>query len=145
MKYTVKIMLQGAGCFWIPDIVLHALTRGSFSGVQVRILTILLPIVCIGWWLFDRRGKQVVAAPIRSALTAVLGIWVFGPLAMTISSTFLGGGFSQPSGSLGLVGMGTILFPLYTFMMSTYDGTLGALLIVTLSLPVIGALSSRTQ
>lgn len=142
----MKIMLQGAGCFWIPDIVLHALTRGSFSGIHVLIISILLPILCIGWLLFYCRWKDTAATPIRLALAAVLGIWFLGPLATTISSTFSGGGFSRSVGtSLGLVGIGTILFPLYTFMMSTYDGTLGALAIVTISLPVVGVFSSRKR
>ena len=135
----MKIMLQGAGWFWIPDIVVHALARGSFSGKHVLLISILLPILCIAWLFYSRR-KESAATPIRLALAAVLGIWLLGPLAIT-ASVALSGDFHQQSvgETLRFIGMGTILFPMYTFLMSAYDGTLGALLVVTVGLPAIGA------
>ena len=67
-----------------------------------------------------------------------VGIWYFGPFCMMISASFSGGGFllSEVWRSIALA---ALLFVPYTFVMSTYDATLGALLVVTIWFFVIGA------
>ena len=67
----------------------------------------------------------------------LFGIWFFGPLCMMISASFSGGGFlsTEP----WLLASAIVLFVPYTFMMSTYDGTLGALSVVTIWFFVVGA------
>lgn len=67
---------------------------------------------------------------LTAGLSAVLGIWLFGPLLMTVGFSFNGGGFAKPDG-WQLVVLGTGLFPFFTFEMSTYDGTLFAVILVT--------------
>jgi hypothetical protein len=70
------------------------------------------------------------------ALFAVLGIWIAGPSMLTFSSSFCGGGLSQPDAWRFFV-FGTLLFPLFTLVMSAYDGTFFALLLTTLLLPIL--------
>jgi len=60
----------------------------------------------------------------------LLGIWVLGPLMMTISASFSGGGFARPD-PWGMIASAIPFFIHFTWMMSAYDGTLGALVIVT--------------
>jgi hypothetical protein len=67
----------------------------------------------------------------------VFGIWLLGPLMMMISSTFGGGGFAKPQ-IWRTLGMMTLAFPISTSIGSTYDGTLGAVLLATLCLPLLG-------
>jgi hypothetical protein len=69
-------------------------------------------------------------------ILVILGIWLFGPLCMSTGWMFSGGGLAKADGWL-LVAMGTVLFPVFTFTMSAYDGTLGAVLITTVGLFII--------
>jgi hypothetical protein len=138
---ALKYVPLGGFSFWAPDVFLHWLRGYRFSGLDVLVLTVLLPIttalvVAIGWkrWLNTENRRL-------AALFALVGIWLFGPLMMSVGATFSGGGFSQPDG-WHVVFMGTSLFPVFTFMMSTYDGTLGALLLITASLPFLSTFCS---
>ena len=79
---------------------------------------------------------------LSQALFAVLGIWIAGPSMLTFSSSFCRGGLSQPDAWRFFV-FGTWLFPLFTFVMSAYDGTMFALLLTTLLLPIIA--NSRSK
>jgi uncharacterized membrane protein len=51
-----------------------------------------------------------------------------------LEQAFSGGGFMSPHAARTTVLMMLLsLFPLYTFIMATYDGSLGALLLVTVA------------
>jgi hypothetical protein len=81
----------------------------------------------------------------------LLGIWLLGGLAMTAGASFCGGGFAGPNGVMGTaIVIGMSLVPIYTFVMATYDGSLGALLMVTVILFIamllpFGRLKARPQ
>jgi hypothetical protein len=61
---------------------------------------------------------------------------------LTFSSSFCGGGLSQPDAWRFFV-FGTLLFAVFTFVMSAYDGTLFALLLATLLLPILANTRSK--
>ena len=61
---------------------------------------------------------------------------------LTFSASFCGGGLSQPDAWRFFV-FGTLLFPVFTFVMSAYDGTLFALLLATLLLPILANTRSK--
>ena len=62
------------------------------------------------------------------------GIWLLGGLFMTMGASFSGGGLVGPDGARGVVFVLLLsLFPGYTFIMATYDGSLLALLLVTVA------------
>jgi hypothetical protein len=63
---------------------------------------------------------------------------------LTVSASFFGGGLTQPDAWLFFV-FGSLLFPLFTFVMSTYDGTLFALLFVTLLLPILANFRTKVS
>ena len=69
-------------------------------------------------------SKPVATTP----LAVCVGLWALGPLAMTISATSTGGGFANEGSWLTVVAL-TSMFPLTTFMISAYDGSLGGLLL----------------
>jgi hypothetical protein len=76
----------------------------------------------------------------------ILGVWVLGGVFMTISASFSGGGFSSADGFSGGVKLALIsFFPIFTFMLSAYDGSLGALLIVTIVAVIIWFVARRRQ
>lgn len=134
MKYLFSILLA-ALLFWVPDVIVHLIKGRNFCGDDVRLITVLIPLVCImGFIVYSKLHYRRFCNP-AEAIAAIIGIWVMGPLATTIAATFSGGGFAASDISLGklLIIKGTLLFPIYTFIMSAYDGTLFALMIVTLA------------
>ena len=132
----------GAFMFWAPDFVLHAIRRDTFSGLEVLSLTLFSPsLTCLAVSL-DWRANGNSRTFLPAALSAVLGIWLLGPLMMMINASFSYGGFTQPDG-LYRVFYSTLIFPLFTFMMSAYDGTLFAVLLATLALPLMSVFLKR--
>jgi hypothetical protein len=133
-KGSMNIFIGGL-IFWVPSVLVHWIRGTRFSGFDILGLSILLPTTtCLffasHWWPWRKPGGRL-----SQGLFALLGIWLLGPLMLLISATFSGGGFSKPDGWQTFLLM-TRSFPAFTFMMSTYDGTLGALLLTTVLLPI---------
>lgn len=134
--WAVVFITLGAIAFWIPDVFLHWVRGKSFAGIDIIILTLGLPLLCIGalrlvWQLRNRRFSLRLAAG-----SMVIGIWVAGPFFMAIGWGFSGGGLAA-QGGWEYVKLGTLLFPIFTFMGATYDGSLFALGLTTLGLGLI--------
>ena len=130
LKWALIWLACGAVLFWTPDIVLHALVPGKFSGRHVLILTYGLPLVALASLLVIGRLRWIENRKVIAPF-ALLGIWLIGGFAMTISASFSGGGFATSGGWKG-VGLGAI--PPFTLMMASYDGSLAALVLTTLCL-----------
>jgi hypothetical protein len=133
----LRLMLAfaaGAFSFWLP-VVLARLVFGELGILlTVTLLTLVLPVIlCLAldflaqWWTMPRP---------KLVLAMITGIWLTGPFFMMLSLTFTRGeGFHAP-GAWSSVGLETALFPLSTFMMATYEGSLLAVLLTTLALTV---------
>lgn len=135
-------MILGGIVFWTPNIAVHWMRGYLFSYSDAIGITFLLPALAYlffhgVWWPWRKPDDRF-----SLALFAVLGIWITGPAMLTFSASFCGGGLSQP-GAWHFFVIGTLLFPLFSFVMSTYDGTLFALLIVTLLLPLLANFRPR--
>jgi len=128
--------LLGGLVFWTPNVVAHWIIAYRFSGFVVMGLSVLLPATTILFFRAFLWPSLKQESRLSRALFAVLGIWIFGPSMMTFSSSFCGGGLSQPDAWRFFV-FGTLLFPLFTLVMSAYDGTFFALLLTTLLLPIL--------
>lgn len=92
-KATLNIALIGAVAFWLPDTVVHAVSRTAFAGLQVWLLTPLMPVA-----LFATFSAVVRRTHMRAGAVAVRmlgGIWLLGGLFMCIGATF-GGGAALP-------------------------------------------------
>ena len=127
--------------FWIPSILLFAVRREDYGGSRLDSLAILvLPAVSslIVRELLYRKQQRLSRGTI--GLWMLLGIWIFGPLCTTAGATFSGGGFIQPEAWRFLL-IGILLFVPLTFMMSAYDGTLLALVGVTVWFMISGVRS----
>jgi hypothetical protein len=141
MKHLIqflKVSVTGALLFWFPSILLHMIRGDKFSGIDIIILTILLPVTSctfLSVTVVRFKGFHHKFSP----LFTLFGIWFFGPICMVIESTFLGKGLLESEGWY-LAGVGTLLFPIFTFLMSTYDGMLGAVLFTTLGLVMMQTL-----
>jgi hypothetical protein len=129
-------MLLGGIVFWAPNIAVHWMTGYRFSYSDAIGVTFLLPAATYLFFRLVFWPWRKLEDRLPPALFAVLGIWITGPAMLTFSASFCGGGLTQPDAWHFFV-FGTLLFPLFTFVMSTYDGTLFALLLVTLLLPIL--------
>lgn len=128
-------MLLGGIVFWTPNVAVHWVRGYRFTVYDAIALALILPVLTYLFFrvLWSMVGKQ--GSRLSSALFAVLGIWIAGPSMLTFSETFCGGGLSQP-GAWHFFVFGTLLFPLFTLILSTYDGALFAVLLATVLLPV---------
>jgi hypothetical protein len=129
--------------FWSLDFAIHWHYGLAFGREGARLATALLPIstsIVVTWVLVmmrspARQGEERISLLIGSFF-GVCGIWVTGPVCMTINSTLTGGGFATAEGWV-VPTLGTVLWPIFGFMMAAYDGSLFALLIITVLLPLI--------
>lgn len=142
--HALKLMALGAVSFWTPDIVWHAIRGPEFGKFDVLAMTILMPstLTCIYFLL----RKRLAPTPHRNVgLPLMLGIWTLGMFFMDIAATVSGGGFVGPYPWDGVIASlsGLLLFP--TFVMATYDGSLGALVVATLAAIVIAVSRRRKQ
>jgi hypothetical protein len=134
--------LLGGLVFWTPNVVVHWIIAYRFSGFVVLGLTVLLPLTTILFFRTFLWPSMLLESRLSQAVIAVLGIWITGPSMLTFSSSFCGGGLSQPDAWRFFV-FGTLLFPLFTLVMSAFDGTFFALLLTTVLLPVLANSGSR--
>jgi len=126
--------LLGGLVFWTPNVVVHWIVAYRFSGFVVIGLTALLPATTVLFFRTFLWPSLLQESRLSQAVFAVLGIWITGPSMLTFSSSFCGGGLSQPEAWRFFV-FGTLLFPLFTLVMSAFDGTFFALLLTTVVLP----------
>lgn len=134
--------LLGGLVFWTPNIIVHWIVAYRFSGFVVIGLTVLLPVTTILFFRTFLRPSLLQKSRLSRSIFAVLGIWITGPSMLTFSSSFCGGGLSQPDAWRFFV-FGTLLFPLFTLVMSAFDGTFFALLLTTVLLPILAGSRSR--
>lgn len=138
--------LIGAVGFWCPDVIQHALRGQRFSGSDVLRISYVCPVVLIVTYgavmLWTRRQGR--ACPVSKGMLA--GIWALGPAAMVITGTFNLGVFASWDGFVrGVVILAacTVLCPIASWIMATYDGSLLALMAVSVFLSVAFAFERR--
>src|SRR5580693_5204982 len=133
---AIMHILLGGIVFWAPNIAVHWMTGYRFSYSDAIGVTFLLPAATYLFFRLVFWPWRKLEDRLPPALFAVLGIWITGPAMLTFSASFCGGGLTQPDAWHFFV-FGTLLFPVFTLVMSTYDGTLFALLLATLLLPIL--------
>jgi hypothetical protein len=113
----------GAAC-WLPSILLHFI--GEFNGPDALMLTLLMPAVALiaVWLAWVHRGLRSAWNP----GSVLLGMWSLGPFAILINFTAAGGGYAGQQSVLELLQL-AIMFPVTTWMMAAYDGSIGGLML----------------
>jgi len=136
------LFFLGAIAFWLPEILLYGIERHEPG---VRLITLLLPCTLLVAYVaavLIRRDRESMPS---AAIFMLLGVWFLGTLAISIGQSFLGGGFSRdPHSTLLGVLLGTLV-PIYAFIAATYDGSLGALIAVSVLMPLLHVLFERTN
>lgn len=130
-RLALMFAIAGALSFWLPDLAIHVNAAQNFGSPQVRLITILLPAMFLVAYVVARRvGVKRDFKWVGVAM--LLGVWLAGGVFMTLSATASGGGFAG-TGVLGaLLIMVISVIPIVTFILAASDGSLFALLAVTL-------------
>jgi hypothetical protein len=90
-----------------------------------------MPLTLLGIFIGTKRANKG-DSPRRIGLPMLAGVWLLGGFFMVIGASFSGGGFMMAGGVRAAGGVLLLsLFPMYTFIMATYDGALAALLLVS--------------
>lgn len=134
-KRTVKLywqfMLFGGAAFWLPDIFVHWLPIES--GMVWAVLPFLVPMVFFLLSASRLRRPECIKHSIGFPAFTLAGIWFFGPPAMWLGMLPEGqwDADGQVLNQIALFFITWITFPITTFIMSAYQGSMGALLFVT--------------
>ncbi len=135
-------LLLGFGC-WVPSIVTHGNSDGDFATHgEIEILTVTLPVLAVAFSFVLGLSVAALGIRCRPAVPMIFGIWITGPTGMFLAT--MAGGEQQLGGDvIGSIATSTAMFPMATFMMSSYDGSLGGLLIATGVLLALAPCSNR--
>jgi hypothetical protein len=135
----LRLMALGAVSFWLPDTLWHAVIglRDVPGLLALAVPTLSMPLALLGMYLFLKR-QPTNGSQHNIGLPLMLGVWTLGGLFMAIGASFQGGGFVGPDGTRGAIEMILIaVLPMYTFVMATYDTSLGALIVATIGAVLI--------
>ena len=138
LKFYSLFLLIGALSYWLTDVAIHFMLRG---GVNIILQAVVVPIVVTLTYFYSRNkiGQQfAVGLP----LFMILGIWMFGPLGITI------GTISGEETFLELVNLKDFfslwaIFPVSTFVMSAYGGSMWGLVLTTIMLIIFAMIARR--
>lgn len=128
---VLKLMGLGAVSFWVPDILWHVIRGAQFGGRDVISITVLLPISFLATYILVKKlqGNEHEKGILRWML---LGLWLLGGFFIMVGGSFLGAGFARSSDLSDFLQSLLISFiPGIVYIMATYDGSLGALFIVS--------------
>jgi len=141
-KLALSFAAAGALSFWLPDTAVHVAARPTFDSPHVWLITFLMPATFLLAYLVGRR--LAVQREFKwVGLAMLLGVWLLGGLFMTVAATASGVGFAGPNGIRdGLLMIALSLIPPVTYMMAAYDGSLFALLAVSIGALLIWAVRS---
>ena len=135
-----SLFVLGAIAFWLPEIILYAWNRHELSR---KLVTFLLPSTFLLVYLIVLKFRPRRSANPSASVFMVLGVVCLGTLAMMIGATIRGAGFWEHPGStlLGVL-LGTFI-PIYAFIAATYDGSLYALIFVSILMPLLHLVFER--
>jgi hypothetical protein len=121
----------GALSFWLPDIAIQAHAGPNLDSRHAWAITLFAPAVFLLAYIVAR-NFALKAKFNRLGPTMLLGVWVSGGLFMTISALVSGNDFIGGTGLWRLAIIPMSIVPIVTFILASYEGSLFALLAITL-------------
>jgi hypothetical protein len=134
----------GAVAFWLPDVLIHVNGGPNLDSQHGWAITLVGPAAFLFAYVVARRFalRQEFNWP---GATMLLGVWLTGGLFMTVAAMASGNEFIGATGLWRLVVVAFSVIPIVTYILASYDGSLFALLAVTMgSLLVCGIRSNYT-
>ena len=127
MTDRIIFVLAGGFAFWVPVVLLEGLSKGRYGITVANVLPVVCAL-CLYWFLRRGHFRKLKGLP----LYMLAGIYLLGPLSLTIAGSAFGGGFTQFTGghdALWLL-LASVVPPL-AMMLAGYNGTLLGLLVIT--------------
>lgn len=125
LLWIILYIIVGGVTFWLVDVSVHLARGDQFSGLDVQVLTLLLPLttICFYTILYWFKGRQPDAPSI--AIFMLVGLWLLGPTCLKLGRVF--------NAEWGWIATFT-LNPMYTWIIATYSGSLFGLQIASILL-----------
>lgn len=131
-------MAVGSLSFWSP-IVAARFLFGRDWGVLLTLFPLTFALPLLGCLVLEAFTQQAGRSRFGFAGAMLLGLWITAPFWITLAATAAPGEGFHMAGAWGYLGITTALFPLSVIMMSTYDGSLLALLLTAIALLAFSA------
>jgi hypothetical protein len=129
-RFVLGFAALGAITFWFPDVLIHLNAGRNLSSQQGWAIT----LVCPAAFLFAYVAARRLALRLEfnwPGTTMLLGVWLTGGLFMTAAAMASGSEFVGGTGLWRLVVIALSVIPIVTYVLASYDGSLFALLAVT--------------
>ena len=120
----------GAVSFWLPDVIIHLDAGPNLDSRHGWAITLFAPAIFLVAYLVARMfaAKRGFS---RLGPTMLLGVWLSGGLFMTVAAIASGSEVIGGTGLGRLVVIIASIIPIVTFVLASVDGSLFALLAVT--------------
>ncbi len=127
---AVQFAAVGALSFWLPALVIHLVAHRNFDTPHVWAVTLLSPVSFVVAFVLAEKSadKRSFSWPGKAML---LGVWLAGNFFILLNSTVGGAGFLTNGLGWSILLVVASVIPISTFMLATYDGSLVALLLVS--------------
>ena len=127
-RLALGFAVAGAFSFWLPDVFIHVHAGPTLDVRHGWAITVLAPATFLLTYLIATR----YARNFKWAAAAMLaGVWFSGGLFMTIAATFSGSEYIGGTGIWRAVAILLSVIPIVTYVLAAYDGSLFALLAVS--------------
>lgn len=113
-----RYAIFAAVSFWLPDVVYSGMMRQEASGRAIFVLSIVQPLCLFLAYAISRKFRAPNATSV--ALNMLAGLWLFSPLIISVSASFVGGGFANSPWFWSLILLIIVIvmamvMPLFTF------------------------------
>ena len=126
----------------MPDVILHADAGPNLDAKHAWAITVLAPAMFLLTYLVARRFALKHQFN-RVGPAMLLGVWLSGGVFMTLAAILSRSEFLGGTGLWRMVVIAISVIPVITFILAAYDGSLFALLVITVGgLVVCGARSA---
>lgn len=90
IAWALCFLLVGGFTFWGPALLVHLIRATHFSGIDVIVLTVIMPLVC-----FICNRLLIIGSTGQfnyrvAAVCVLVGVWLFGPLFLNVCASFTG-------------------------------------------------------
>ncbi|HZP02940.1 MAG TPA: hypothetical protein VFD30_22010 [Terriglobia bacterium] len=138
-RLATSFAVAGAISFWLPDVLVHLHSGPTLDSRHGWAITILAPGSFLMAYVATRRFA-LKRDFTWLGVAMLLGVWLSGGLFMTLAAMVSGSGFIGGTGVWRLVAIVLSVIPIVTYILAAYDGSLFALLAVTVGALILWGL-----
>ena len=143
-RVTLAVLFAALGAlsFWLPDVVIHFDAGPNLDSPHAWAITLAAPAMFLFAYVLARRSASTRGFT-KLGPAMLLGVWLSGGLFMTVAAMVAGSEFIGGTGVWRLVVIFISVIPIVTFILAASDGSLFALLAITMGgLLIVGFRSS---